>query len=65
MSIGAILVGIAIILFTIPIVIKPFLNNKLIESSIPADTGLDNPGDRHSELLMALRDLDSIIRLAK
>ena len=58
MSIGAILVGIAILVMTIPIVIKPFLNDKSIESSNPADSGLDNLGDRHSELLLALRDLD-------
>ena len=58
MSIGAILIGITMLVVAVPIVIKPLLNDKSIESSNPAETGLDNLGDRHSELLLALRDLD-------
>lgn len=58
MSIGAILIGITMLVVAVPIVIKPLLNDKSIESSNPADSGRDNLGDRHSELLLALRDLD-------
>ncbi len=58
MSIGAILIGIAMLVAAVPIVIKPLLNNKLKEPSIQASTDLDNLRDRHSELLLALRDLD-------
>ena len=65
MSIGAILIGITMLVVAVPIVIKPLLNDKSIESSNPADSGLDNLGDRHSELLLALRDLDFDYQIGK
>jgi predicted RNA-binding Zn-ribbon protein involved in translation (DUF1610 family) len=58
MSIGAILIGIAMLVAVVPFVINPLLKGKLKETVAVANEVLDTPGDRHTELLMALRDLE-------
>ncbi|OGO11187.1 MAG: hypothetical protein A2032_05040 [Chloroflexi bacterium RBG_19FT_COMBO_49_13] len=58
MSIGAILIGIAMLVVAVPIVINPLLNNKLKDHTTGDREGLDSPVDRHTTLLLALRDLE-------
>jgi len=58
MSIGAILIGIAMMVLVVPFVINPLLNNKQKVGSQVADDEMESPGDRHTALLLALRDLE-------
>jgi hypothetical protein len=58
MSIGAILIGIAMMVVAVPFVINPLLKSKQNEHSELIEEKLDSPGDRYNELLLALRDLE-------
>ncbi len=58
MSIGAILIGIAMMVLAIPFVINPFLNGKLFEQADVVGEEVISPKDRHTSLLLALRDLE-------
>ncbi len=58
MSIGAIFIGIAMLMLAIPFVINPLIKGKL--EDLPAQTidETDSTGNRHGEVLLALRDLE-------
>lgn len=58
MSIGAILIGAAMMVLTMPFVINPLLNPKQNDQPALDNEELDIPGDRYSELLLAIRDLE-------
>lgn len=58
MSIGSILIGIAMLVLALPFVVNPLLRGKQedFQGGIPEDSG--SSGDQHTELLLALRDLE-------
>lgn len=64
MSIGAILIGIAILVATVPFIVNPLLNEKRRK---PTAAGLKpaTPEDRHTEALLALRDLEFDYQIGK
>lgn len=58
MSIGSILIGIAMLALAIPFVISPLIGGKRKESQGENPQDLNSSGDRHRGLLLALRDLE-------
>ncbi len=56
MNPGSILIGLAMLIATIPWVVAPILNRKRMPE--PKDDAEALEGDPHTEGLMALRDLD-------
>lgn len=58
MSIGAILIGAAMVVLAVPFVIKPLLKSKQNDQPDLDNEELDIPRDRYSELLLAIRDLE-------
>lgn len=58
MSIGAIFIGIAMLVIAIPIVINPVIKASRKEEPGEVIEGLSAAADRHDETLLALRDLE-------
>ncbi len=63
MNPGSILIGLAMLIATIPWVVAPILNRKRMPE--PKDDAQAQEGDSHTEGLMALRDLDFDHRTGK
>lgn len=64
MSIGAILIGLALLLLTIPFVVRPF-RRKTRPESLAVPQHRQRPTAQHQEVLLALRDLEFDYRTGK